>query len=77
MHKVAMALVKRNRSARISVIDVKERVQSLADRHLPSAPANGREISEVERECACRSQGISDLGNAGTRHCAEDAWTHS
>jgi serine/threonine protein kinase len=51
MHKVAMALVKRNRNARISVSDAKEKVQRLADRHLPSAPADGGEGMHVEREC--------------------------
>jgi serine/threonine protein kinase len=51
MHKVALALVKRNRNARISVSDAKEKVQRLADRHLPSAPADGGEGMHVEREC--------------------------
>jgi serine/threonine protein kinase len=51
MHKVAMALTERNRSHRMSVRDAREIVQRVVDRHLPSAPTNGREISEVEREC--------------------------
>jgi serine/threonine protein kinase len=51
MHKVALALVKRNRNARMSVSDAREKVQRLADRHLPSASADGGEGMHVEREC--------------------------
>jgi len=43
-----MALVKRNRQRRITVQQAKERVQSLADVHLPSAPP---EYDIMEREC--------------------------
>jgi hypothetical protein len=48
LHMVGMARVKRNRQRRITVQQAKERVQSLADVHLPSAPP---EYDIMEREC--------------------------
>ena len=48
VHKAAMGLVKRNRERRITVSAALERLQALADTHLPRAPA-AEDL--VEREC--------------------------
>jgi len=48
VHRVGMALVKRNRQRRMTVREAKERIQTLVDRHLPPAAPEHR---IVEREC--------------------------
>ena len=49
VHKVGMALVKRNRERRMTVRQARDRLQSLTDEYMPPAPP---EHESVERECA-------------------------
>jgi len=57
MHKVAMALLKRNRNSRMSVSDARDEIRKLADGHLFTAPAYGGRGMEVERDCVvCMSE---------------------